>query len=30
MIGAAGMLVQEFLQDKGIIAQTAAWANNQA
>jgi hypothetical protein len=29
MIGAAGMLIQEFLQDKGILAQTAAWANNQ-
>jgi hypothetical protein len=26
MIGVAGMLLQEFYQDKGIVAQTAEWA----
>jgi hypothetical protein len=28
MLGAAGMLIQEFLQPKGILAQTAEWASS--
>lgn len=28
MLGAAGMLIQEFLQPKGILAQTAEWAQS--
>jgi len=30
MIGVAGMLLQEFYQDKGIVAQTAEWAKQVA
>jgi light-harvesting complex I chlorophyll a/b binding protein 1/light-harvesting complex I chlorophyll a/b binding protein 4 len=29
MLGAAGMLIQEFLQPKGILSQTVEWAQSQ-